>query len=297
MARTIEQIKNDIGNAFVRNETLQVIYEDLDPEKSFEEQFSRASIESIIIYIVAYAGYVLEKLFDTHRTEVEEYIRQMKPHTLRWYVNKVKMFRFGYPLIDGTDTYDDAGLTEKEITDSQVVKFAAATEGEATIYIKVAGGTNADKRPLTGEEKDSLQAYIREVKDAGVRVEVISEPATRLKLDLHIYYNAMVLNNKGESLQDGGEPVKEAIKDYIQNLPFNGEYRNAELIDRLQVITGIVIPTLNSAEESNDGGKTWQVIPINATPYAGYYTIDDEADDSETGDLQITYEAYESISN
>ena len=288
MARTIEQIKKDMGDAFVRNETLNKIY-DLDSGKSFEEQFSRASIESIIIYIVAYAHYVLERLFDVHRAEVEEYIRQMKPHTLRWYVSKIKMFRFGHPLIKGTDMYDDTELTEKDIVDSQVVKFAAATEDDATIFIKVAGGTDTDKHPLNMQEIDSLRAYIREVKDAGVRVVIINEPAGLLKLDLHIYYDAIVLNNEGKSLKDDSEPVKDAIIKYIQNLPFNAEYRNAELIDRLQAIPGVVIPTLNSAKDSIDKGKTWQGISINKIPFAGYYEYCDNS--------EITYEAYEGVSN
>jgi hypothetical protein len=305
MARTIEEIKNDIGNAFVRNKTLQDIYE-LDPEKSFEEQFSRATIESIIIYIMAYTNYVLEKFFDTHRKEVEEYIRQMKPHSLRWYVNKVRMYRHGQALIEGTDTYDENEPTEKSVDEMQVAKFVAATEnditvsqsnnnakdtvvgGVATVYIKVAGGSNTDKQPLDPEEIKGLLAYIREIKDAGVRVVVINEEAIQLELDLHIYYNPMVLDSEGRNLQKGNKPVEDVVEDYIQNLPFNSEYRNADLIDRLQAIPGVVIPTLEVARQRKDNDSPWIDIPIRATPYSGYYVIKN---------LEPKYVPYESVSN
>jgi len=307
MARTIEEIKNDIGIAFVENKTLQDIY-GLDPDISFEKQFSRASIEGIIVYIVAYANYVLERLFDTHRDEVEERIRQMKPHTLRWYVSKVKMFRYEQTLIDGTDTYGDTDsdgvvLTEERIADMQVVKFAAATESlvdtvsiggndvaeeTAAVYIKVAGEDEKTKKKkqLEPEEIDSLLAYIREIKDAGVRVVIINGKASRLKLSLLIHYNPMVLDGKGKSRQKDNEPVVDVIKDYIQNLPFNGEYRNVDLIDRLKAITGVVIATLRFAEESNDEGTTWKDIEVNAMPYAGYYEFNEEGS-------TIEYRAYE----
>ena len=279
-----------MGAAFVQNPTLQGLY-GLDGNKTFDEQFSHASIESAVLYDMAYAHYVLEKIFDTHKSEVENYIRQMKPHTLRWYVSKAKMFRAEQALIDGTDVYDDTDLTEEQIVDMQVVKFAAATESEATVYIKIAGGTDTAKQPISEDQKAGLEAYLKEIKDAGVRVEIINEPASRLKLNLHIYYNAMMLGADGAGLQSGSKPVEDTVKDYIQNLPFNGEYRNADLIDRLQAITGVVIPTLNSASESNDGGGTWQDIAIKSTPYAGYYKI------YNTTDLKITYEAYEGVSD
>lgn len=290
MARTIIDIKAEMGAEFVANTTLRNLYE-LDVTKTFDEQFSRTSLESIFLYIVAAAIWTLEKLFDTHRTEVDEQIRQLKPHSKRWYENKAMAFRAGQALINGTDTYDNTDLTDEQIAAMQVVKYAAVTEAAATVYIKVAGGTETAKQPIADEELDGLRAYVKEIKDAGVRVELINQPADRMKLSLLVYYNPMVLNGAGEHLGNGSKPVEDAVKNYIENLPFNGEFRTDQLIDRLQAADGVILPELTSAQGSNNGGASYEEIIARATPNAGYYKI------YEPTDLTIDYQPYESVSD
>ena len=211
MARTITQIKSELTTAFMADTTLAASY-GFTPGADFDKTFSKVSIENILLYIVAAALWTHERLFDEHRAEVENTIAQLKPHTLRWYVSKVKQFREGQPLIDGTDQYDDTGLTDDDIAQRQVVHFAAATEAATTVYIKVATDNGGVKQPLTTDQLNGLKAYIAEVKDAGVRVEVINEPAYHLQLSLVVYYDPMVLSPQGMHLQQGGYPVNDAIK-------------------------------------------------------------------------------------
>src|SRR5574344_959425 len=106
MARTIDTIKNEITEAWMNSEALASAY-GYTIGDSFLLTFSKVSVENIICYIMAAAIWTHEKLFDAHRAEVDESITQMKPHSLRWYVNKVKAFRAGQNLIDGTDGYDN----------------------------------------------------------------------------------------------------------------------------------------------------------------------------------------------
>lgn len=285
MARTIEQIKKEMTDAFMVNETLANAY-GFNEGDSFSDKFSKVSIESVLMYIVAASIWVLEKIFDTHQTEIAAMIASMKPHTLRWYVNKVKSYRAGQALIEGTDTYSNDNLTEEAIENMQVVKYAAASESEATVYIKVATEKSGGKEPLSAEELNGLESYIAEIKDAGVQVRVINEVASRLKLEIDIYYNPMVLKNTGEHLSTGAHPVEDSIKGYINNLPFNGEYRNQSLVDALQVTEGVVIAELKSAQESYDG-VSFEHIIAKATPYSGYYKYDKD-------DITINYKAYES---
>lgn len=284
MARTIEQIKKEMTDAFMVNETLANAY-GFNEGDSFSDKFSKVSIESVLMYIVAASIGVLEKIFDAHQVEIAAMIASMKPHTLRWYVNKAKAYRAGQALAEGTAEYSNEGLSEEDIARMQVVKYAAATESEATVYLKVATERSGEKQPLSTDELDGFKAYLAEVKDAGVQVQIINEVASRLKLELDIYYNPMVLSSTGEHLSLGTNPVKESIKGYINNLPFNGEYRNQSLIDALQTTEGVVIAELISVEESYDGDN---FTPINAkaTPYSGYYKYDDK-------DITINYKAYE----
>lgn len=288
MARTIDTIKNEITEAWMNSETLATAY-GYTVGDNFLSTFSKVSIENIICYIMAAAIWTHEKLFDAHSEEVANIIAQMKPHSLRWYVNKVKAFRAGQNLIDGTDGYDDTGLSSEDIEAMQPVKFASASESDATVYIKVATETGGVKAPISADQLAGLRQYISEVKDAGVRVDVINEPASKLRLSIDIYYNPMVLSSAGLHLANGNYPVKDAIKAYIENLPFNGEYRNSALIDALQAVEGVVIPELISVEESYDG-ENYTTANAKAVPYAGYYVYEDD-------NVTITYTPYESATD
>jgi len=288
MARTIQQIKTELTTAFMADTTLAENY-GFTPGAAFDSTFSKVSIENLLLYIVAAAIWTHERLFDAHRQEVENTIAQLKPHTLRWYVSKVKQFRQGQPLIEGTDQYDDGNYTDDQIAAMQVVHFAAATEAATTIYIKVATSNGTNKQPLTAEQLNGLEAYIAEVKDAGVRVDIINESAYHLQLSLVIYYDPMVLNAQGMNIHTGEYPVNDAIRSYIENLPFNGEYSNTALTDVLQQVEGVHIPEINASAESATGVQTdfdANPIDVKSIPHSGYYVF-------EPANITIDYRPYE----
>ena len=309
MARTINEIKESMLNAYAEDDIIREKYGMVGEDKP---EFPKVSIENILFYVIAAMLWTVEVLFDRHKKEVTDYIDQMKPHGLRWYVSKAKMFRLGKSLasstdklIDGTDRYPDRDeqgkiLSDKEIEELQIVKFAAATESEGVIFLKVAttAGQGAEENAETegGEEenKSSIQSpdksklnnvqlvafteYINEVKDAGVKVKIISAHPDTLKINLDIYVNPMVITTEGKSISHGGEPVVEAIKNYISNLPFNGEYRNVDLVDALQAVDGVVIPELKAVWTS-DGNVTDVPVDAKSTPYSGYYVLDESNSD------------------
>ena len=61
MARTIAQIKTELTEAFMTDSTLQTKY-GFSEGDSFDSRFSKVSIESLLLYIVATAIWTLEKL-------------------------------------------------------------------------------------------------------------------------------------------------------------------------------------------------------------------------------------------
>jgi len=287
MAREIKVIKDEMTAEFISNPAVVEKY-GLDTEKSFDAQFSKASIESILFYVFAFCAWTVEKLFDTHKAEVTNYIDEMKPHSLRWYVNKVKEFRFGQSLIPDTDQYDDTGLTDEDIATMQIVKYASAEETNGALYVKVAKDNAGVRGQLTEDEVNALTSYMNEVKDAGVRIYIRNAPAVDFKIDITIYYNPQVLNGNGESLIDGGTPVVDAIKDYIENLPFNGEFRNVELIDRLQQVNGVVIPELEGTYSRITNEDNYSPINAKEKSYSGYYAYD-------SVNSQVKFEPYANI--
>ena len=272
MARTVEQIKASLAEAFMTDANLALKY-GFEVGADFNDTFSKVSLESLLLYIVAFAQWTLEKLFDTHTQEVTDYIATMKPHTLRWYQEKAKAFLYGFNLIDGTDQFDTTGKSDDEITQAQVVKFAAVTESGATLYLKIAGEESGRPKKLDASQKAAFEAYLHEYKDAGVRVDVTSEQGDYLRLSLDVYYNPLLLTATGQSKNDGTYPVEDAIKSYIEQLPFNGEYRNNALVDAIQQATGVVMVQLHSAAQSVDN-VTYNPVAAFCTPFAGYFEYD-----------------------
>lgn len=283
MARTIDTINNDLKQAFMQDTTLAEKY-GFTAGANFADTFSRFSIESIILYIVAASIWTLEKLFDTHTAEVTDYIATMKPHSLRWYVEKAKAFMYGVPLIDGSDQYDTTNLTDEQIAEKKIVTFAACTEANATLYLKVA---KAGPAPLTTDEKTAFVAYLHEIKDAGVRIDVISENGDYLRLQMVIYYDPLLINATGESKATGNKVVEDAIKNYIENIPFNGEFRKNELEDAIQAVDGVVMVEFERAEHSETGeDDTFEEVIPYCKPTSGYFKF-------ANADLSgITYQPY-----
>jgi hypothetical protein len=274
---TIAEIKAQMTDAFIANETVKQLY-NLQQGKTFEEQFSTVSLENILFFIVAMAMWLNVQLFDRHKTDVLAILRDNKAHTSNWYATRAKEFQFGYELSGDTDMYDNSQLTAEQIQAAQIVKFAASVEtsDQSILFVKIASETNGVKQPISSTQLVAFTAYLGRIKDAGVRITVINSPADDLRLVMDIYYDPLTLDNSGKRLDGSNNtPVQNAIRDYISNLSFNGLYVNQSLVDKLQAVPGVEIAELKEA--SSRYGTQVNYSPINARsiPYAGYYRITD----------------------
>lgn len=285
MARTIEEIKKDMTDSFIENQAVISAY-GLTAGKTFDEQFSRVSIESILFYVFAAALWSLEKLFDLHVSEVDSRIEQLEPHTLRWYVNKTKAFLYGHKLVADSDYYDTSNLSEADIEKDRVVKYAVASESNTVVYIKVAGERKGKPWPLTDSQIAALNSYINTIKDAGVSVQLRNEQADLMRISLVVYYDPTLLSADGVSLADGSTPVDDTVKSVITNQPFNGVYRNTDLLAALQALSGVEVVDISKVEaKSRNADSFTEVVGFNR-PYSGYFEIES---------LDVTYIQYSSI--
>ncbi|MDU1893040.1 MAG: hypothetical protein E6767_20380 [Dysgonomonas sp.] len=274
--RTISDIFNEIGNAYIAVRGVQVLY-GLDENKTFAEQFSPVSIESIIFYRVAYIVWTLESLFALFRQEIESLLSTKKPARLPWYKNMLLAFQKDYILPPDTDVYNVIDES------AMVVKYAAAVEpsDSSKILIKIAGGDSLRDK-LDDETAEQVRAYLRRIKPAGIRIDLVNEHPDAFICEIDIYYDAMLLADRVE------ESARKAIESYIENLPFNGEYSNVALTDVLQGIEGIIIPELKAAY-SRPSHADYKPTLINAKriPEAGYFRA------YESGDITLNMIAYE----
>lgn len=269
MARSIQEIQNIILQAKAQEPVLESL-----------NSTSKVAIWRLWVYIIAVAIWSLEKLFDQHRADIDKRLASLKPHTARWYRSKALAFQYGFDLLPDSDKFNNTGHTEEQIEASKIVKYSAVIESknEGRLIVKIAGEQGDTLQPITEPQKQAFEAYLQEIKDAGVRLSVVNYQPDVLHLQMKIVYDPLVLDSNGQSIIHATKPVEEAIKSYLKRLPFNGELVLAHLIDALQQAEGVKIPHLVLAQSKNitssgDYGA-FETIEISKIPTAGYFTID-----------------------
>ncbi|WPC10731.1 hypothetical protein LEQ05_12815 [Riemerella anatipestifer] len=152
MARSIEEIQDEILTAKANEPALQEL-----------NSSSKTSIWRLWVYITAFAIWVLEKLFDAHKAEVFEALRQLKPHTARWYRNKALAFQYGFDLLTDSDQFNNTGQTPEQIEESKIIKYSAVTEAktESRLIVKIATEQGGELQPINAEQKRVLRRICR----------------------------------------------------------------------------------------------------------------------------------------
>lgn len=279
MARNISEIKSEAAREFMRNERAAERY-GFTPGTEFGDVFGAASVENILLYVWAVCAWTVERLVERHKAEVSAEIERMIPHRPKWYRDKVLMFMEGKELCGDSDEYDTEGMSESEVAAARVVKHAVATESRdaSVLTIKVAGERGGERCPLTAAQERELEAYIGEIKDAGVRTALVNMEADTFGCSVDVYYNALLEPGQVRAACEA------AIREYIENLPFNGEYTNMALVDRLQDVEGVRIAELRGSEARAANESVTTRINARLTPAAGYF---------KPGNITVNMKAYD----
>lgn len=302
MARTLEEIREKMS-AQIMNLPVLVKTLGLDSSKKFEEQVSSVNLIKLLLDVVAAGIYFHEQVFERDKAEMIALLQTKRPHQLQWYRDKALVFQYGpsyasedmrnlFPDTDEFDNTDIEGTNPEAVIERErIVKYAAAVERGGRVYIKVAKGEDDAREPLAPQEVKAVEKYFSKIKDAGVIVEIVSRKADELSLALDIYYDPMILDEAGNRLDgEGQDTVRETIKKFVQNLPFDGVYKNSALIDRLQKLPGVVIPEIRSAEYRY--GTNWLAIDAKVQPDSGYFKIYEEGEEPEK-QLRLNFIAYD----
>ncbi|WP_395059980.1 nucleotidyltransferase [Flavobacterium sp.] len=269
MARTVTEIQQQIFANITANEDLATL-----------NSTSKVAIYRLIVFAVSYAVWTLEQLFDIHSAQVDKAIYENKPGTARWYRNMSLAFQFGFNLLTDDDEFDNTGHTTDEIEASKIVRYCSVKESleSSRLIIKIAGESGDDLIPLTLTQITSFGFYMGEVAYAGVKVNIVNNPADKLNLTLRVYRNPLVIDENGNNILTGGKSVEIALKQYIKNLPFDGELVINDMIDYLRDVPGIenvhVISAQSSYKDLVTGLYTpFVTIDVKTIPVAGYFEI------------------------
>lgn len=234
---------------------------------------SRVAVWKIFFYAAAFMWNALDQLHDLFRAETDDKISRLKPHSAKWFVEMSKAFQYGYDLADEEDFYDNSLLTEDQVTASKIVTYAAAVEQERGIRIKVAKGATT-LSALTAPELSAFTAYMERVKPAGIKLLITSNAPDSLTAKLRVFYNPLVLLPTGGRIDGVSmEPVQDALRTYLKNLPFNGLFVNQYAVDALQKVEGVVIVMADSFE-ARYGLLDYANVDVEYNPDAGYLQLD-----------------------
>ncbi|MDB0611828.1 hypothetical protein PL371_08080 [Tenacibaculum maritimum] len=242
MARSIEQIQGVILKEITNSEKLNALDVLTDNEKASLSNLtsaSKVSVWRLFVFIVSVSFWTLEKLFDILKKEVEYLLYLLKPHKPSWYRNKILAFQFGHTLGE-QDYYNNDGLTALEIQTAKVVKYAAVVEINSKLFIKVAGEALGKRIKLPLPQETALIQYIKLIRDAGVKIELVNRDADLLKLE------------------------------------FNGELVLTKLTDQLQKVKGIEMPVVQKAFYKFGNQLEWTKINEVYQSDAGHMKINNE---------------------
>lgn len=284
MANSIAEIKKLMTDKFISNANVIALY-NLEAGKTFEQQFSVVSIESILFFIIAFCCHVQQTLFDKSVTDTDAALATKKPHRLQFYAEQAKLFQFGFPLVSDKSRFDNTGYTADEIEASKVIDYSAVVEqenqfGRVSLQMKIAHDNGTDLEPVAAGAYDAFISWFKSTqRDGGVKMEFVNQQADELKQQWTIFYDPLILSNTGARL-DGSDnqPVQNAIKKYLKNLPFNGVYAPTYHIDAVQVVPGVVIPQLRACS-ARYGTLPFSAVNDLYTPDAGYLRFANPATD------------------
>jgi hypothetical protein len=282
MARTFEELKTIFNEAYVQERSEAGLPAE-DPAI-----WSRVSRKSLFRAVQCFLSFTVESLFDLFKSDVDKKIKELKPHSERWYATKALMFQYGFNLLPDSDEFDNTGYTDTQIQDSKVVKYAAVVEGENQygrlfLRVKLATVSGGDLSQLSAPQLAGATGYLQRIKDAGVKLQIDSLPFDSIKMTWKIYYDPLILDNQGNRL-DGTQTdaIRTAVKGYLKKLPFNGIYVVQYHIDELQLIDGVVIAEVQDCQ-TKYGVLPFIAVNVKITPDAGYMRF--AADE----DLEIEY--------
>lgn len=224
----------------------------------------------LTIWVVAVAASAMEVVFDLFKSQLEVISLRSRFGTLPWYAYKSLAYQHGDSLVWQNDNYEYASIN----TANQIVKRVAAQEAGPTVTLKVAKLSGTDPVKLDPAELAGFEAYIAQIKPAGIVVNVISDDPDSLKLYLKVKYDPLVLDSSGGLLSaPSTKPVEDAVNSYISNLPFNGVFELCDLIDTIQDAEGVKSAYVTSAA-AKYAAFPYSGFAERYIPNAGYLEID-----------------------
>jgi len=239
---------------------------------TFDETFSKVSLENIWFSIVASSIWVLESLFDAFREDVDAKIATAVLASIPWYHKIALEFQYGDQLVFDEETQQ---FVYPELhPNKQVVKYAACRDVGGGVYVLAAGAySNGTPVALDADVLTAFESYLNQRKPAGVIVEVGSYAPDGVRVYADVQYNPQVINAAGELVEDTSvRPVDAAINNYLRNIEYGGVLNKTALVDAIQAVPGVVDIKLDKVTVRSAISSAWkEVVGNNYESYSGAF--------------------------
>lgn len=256
---------------------------------------SKTSLWRQFLEVVSTAYWAFVSVRDLHDKETEFLIQEQKVPNLRWYRNKALSFQYGFDVETDTDVFKktiqvdgvDEAATEDQIEASKVIKYCAVDRkviaNRASLIIKIAGEENGEIVQTSDDVKEALKKWF-EVDGAAAAGDVftyINYKGDILSFSVDVYVNPLVLMSDGRHKINLNYPVEDAIKTYLKNLPFNGEFDVQKFEAAILATEGVLKLKTNKVESKwivpqggdADGYGLFQPISVYKIPESGYFKV------------------------
>jgi hypothetical protein len=252
MARTVAEIKTELDAAYQ------------DAFGLSEPQMSNAGVWKMLRGVIALAIYTLEVMFDKYKLDVTELASQLEFGNNKWWRSKMLAFQFGDPLVE------DEGKLYYLVIDStkQIVKKCSVVEQNGILQLKIAGESAGELVKITDAgQKAAIEAYVQDIKPAGVFTQVISNDPDLLAFNIIIRFDGKLVQSDIAAL------VNNKIKSYLKEIDFDSLFKINKFRDALESITGVEDVFINQVKHKAPGAIDYINLPLNTNhqPVSGYY--------------------------
>lgn len=273
MARTTEEIKQQMTDAFLASSTLRNAY-GIAEGTAWKDAFSSVSLENVLLFIVAAAIHVVERIFDQFKVDVDEKVENAIVASVPWYHAKALEYQHGDQLVLNPDTYG-YGYAEVDET-KQVVKYCAVRDKGTSVQVLISGDNGGSPVAFDASVMTPFTAYMDKIKLAGVVLNCASYASDHVKITANITVDAMVINDDGTLVSDGTtKPVEDAIRGYLKGILYGGTFNKTKLVDAIQAVEGVEDVELTLVEVRADSEANYTTLTgNNYVGVSGSYVAD-----------------------
>ena len=258
---------------------------------------SKTALWRQFLEVVSTAYWAFVNVRDLHDKETYFLIQEQKVPNQRWYRSKALSFQYGFDVETDTDIFKttiqvdgvDVEATEDQIEASKLIKYCAVDRkviaNRASLIIKIAGEENGEIIQTSDDVKEALKKWfeVDGAAAAGDVITYINYKGDILSFSVDVYINPLVLMSDGRHKINLNYPVEDAIKTYLKNLPFNGEFDVQKFEAAILATEGVLKLKTNKVESKwivasggdADGYGLFQPIPVYKIPESGYFKVED----------------------